>query len=96
MDEQKRILKLAAQIATMDLEGLQESYSRKLFILDSQIQAFRELEKEYRQRLADMEEAITNLKALYQINMRVLNIVNSPEKAGGNNNASDFTRRFTQ
>ena len=77
MDDQKKILKLAAQIACIDLESLQESYGRRLLIIDSQIQAFRELEKEYRQRLADMDEAINHLKAVCQVCSR-LNILCSP------------------
>jgi len=95
MDEQKRILKLAAEIACMDLQGLEDSYRNRLLILDGQIRAFRELEQAYNERLSEMQEAITNLKALYQINMRVLNIVNAPEKAG-EQNETDFTTRFTQ
>lgn len=59
-----------------------------LRIIDSQIE-------EYRATLNEMTEIITQLKALYQINMRVLNIVNAPDKAG-ESNETNFTARFTQ
>jgi hypothetical protein len=81
-DEQKEILKLAAEIACMDLTALEEGHRRRLLIMDSQIEALREereaLAEERRKLRAEREQ----LHALYKINMRVLNIVNAPGKAG--------------
>ena len=82
MDDQKQILKLAAEIANMDLGELVQGCRQRLLILDSQIEAFRELEQTYRERLSEMDETIDSLKALYQINLQVLNIVNAPEETG--------------
>jgi len=67
----------------------------RLLMLDSQIEAL----KQEREALAQEREALRaereKLAALYQLNMRVLNIVNAPpEKVG--KNETDFTRRFTQ
>lgn len=92
MDEKDLIRQL---VKALDLDELTQGYRRRLLIFDSQIEGLRNLEKEYRQRLTDMDEAITNLKALYQINMRVLNIVNAPEKAGAKDE-TNFATRFTQ
>lgn len=76
------IKELALAIATMDLDELVEGHRRRLLILDSQIEALRQereaLAKERRKLRVEREQ----LQALYQINMRVLNIVNSPDKAG--------------
>jgi len=81
MDEQKRILRLAAEIANTDLQALEEGWRRRLLILEGQIEALRLLESAYRERLADIDAAIVHLRALYRINRKVLNIVNAP-KAG--------------
>jgi hypothetical protein len=82
MDEQKQILKLAAEIACTDLAALEDEWRRRLLIMDSQIEALgreREALAEERRKLRAERE---QLHALYQINMRVLNIVNAPGKAG--------------
>ena len=91
-DEKELIRQL---VEALDLEELTQGYRRRLLILDSQIRAFRELERAYSEKLVEMDEAITNLKGLHQINMRVLNIVNAPEKAGAKNE-TNFIRRFAQ
>jgi hypothetical protein len=95
MDEQKQILKLAAEIANMDFNELVEGWRRRLLILDSQIEALRQERMalaEERQKLQGERE---QLHALYHINLRVLNIVNRPEKTG-EHNETDFIARFTQ
>jgi hypothetical protein len=78
----KEIRELAQVIASMGLVELEQGYRRRLQILDSQIEAFREMEQQYKAVLAEMEGAVTQLKALHQINMRVLNIVNNPTEVG--------------
>jgi hypothetical protein len=55
-------------------DGCSQDCRNRLQILDSQIEAFRNLEKEYRQRLADMDQAINHLKAVCQVCNR-LNIL---------------------
>jgi len=67
----------------------------RLLIIDSQIRSLRALEDEYRGVLNEVGELVAKLRGLYQINMRVLNIVKAPEKAGAKNE-TDFTRRFGQ
>ena len=52
-------------------------------------------EKEFGEQLARMDETIEQLRALYQINLRVLNIINAPAKVGEKDEA-DFITRFTQ
>ena len=54
----------------------------RLRILDSQIEAHREIIRELDRKLATLEEGIDHLRALYKVNMRVLNIVNAPENNG--------------
>jgi hypothetical protein len=82
MDEQKQILKMAADIANMDLEKLVTDHVSRMERLDHTIEVFHRLEQAFRDRLKDMDEAIDNLKALHQINMRVLNLINAPTKTG--------------
>lgn len=84
----------SAIISIIDIELLAQGYRRRLLIMDSQIKALRELEDKYREVVVEMEKTVTNLQALYQINMRVLNIVNVPTKAG-EENETDFVSRFT-
>jgi hypothetical protein len=36
----------------------------------------------YREKLKDMDRAINSLRALYNINLRVLNLVNAPNQEG--------------
>jgi hypothetical protein len=78
----KEIKELAQVVASMGLVELEQGYRRRLLILDSQIEAFRAMEQKYKKVLAEMEGAVTQLQALHQINMRLLNIVNSPTKVG--------------
>lgn len=67
-------------IASLDFEELAQGYRRRLQILDSQIEALRQereaLADERRKLRAEREQ----LAALYQINMRILNLINSPVK----------------
>ena len=67
---------------TEDCDKCPQDCRERLLILDSQIEALRQelgaLAKERRELRAEREK----LAALYQINMRVLNIVNAPGKAG--------------
>jgi hypothetical protein len=65
-----------------DCDKCPQDFRERLLIFDSQIEALRQereaLAKERRELRAEREK----LAALYQINMRVLNIVNAPGKAG--------------
>ena len=70
-------------VKALDLDELTQGYRRRLLILDSQIEAFKQLRDEYLEVLADMREMVTQLRALYQINMRVLNVVNAPTETKG-------------
>jgi len=97
MDEQKKILKLAAQIACMDLEGLEDSYRNRLRILDSQIEALRELEQSYRAKLTDMDELLNRFGAICQVCSR-LNILctNTGEKKDqGPHDEKDINKTLT-
>lgn len=86
--------KLVAEIRG-DCDKCKMDCRDRLRIIDSQIESFRFLARGYRATLNEMSEVITQLRALYQINMRVLNILNAPEKAG-ESNETNFTARFTQ
>jgi regulator of replication initiation timing len=94
-DEQKQILKLAAEIASTDLSELVEGHRRRLFILDSQIEALRQEREALTEERHKLRAEREQLHALYQVNLRVLNIVNRPEKTG-ENNETNFVTRFTQ
>jgi len=82
-------------VEALDLDKFTQGYRRRLLILDSQLEALRQ----EREALAEEREALRGerekLAALYQINMRVLNIVNAPSRAG-EPNATDFITRFTK
>jgi hypothetical protein len=71
VNEKKLISQL---VEALDLDEFTEGYRRRLQILDSQIEAFRKLEQTYRERLTDMDKAITNLVAVCKVCSR-LNIL---------------------
>ncbi len=71
MSEKELISQL---VEALDLDEFTEGYRRRLLILDSQIEALRKLEQTYRERLTDMDEAITNLVAVCKVCSR-LNIL---------------------
>ena len=72
MDEQRQILKLAAEIASMDLNELVEGWRRRLLILDSQIEAFRELLKDFQ-----------SLYNVLTLRLMDFNILERPETTAG-------------
>ncbi len=82
-------------VEVLDLDEFTQGYRRRLLILDSQIEALRQereaLAKERKALRAEREQ----LGALDQVNMRVLNILNAPSKAG-EINETDFITRFTK
>ena len=94
-DDQKQILRLAAEIASMDLNELVEGHRRRLLIFDSQIEALRHEREAVAEERRKLRAEREQLHALYQVNLRVLNIVNRPEKIG-ENNETNFVTRFTQ
>ncbi len=94
-DEQKQILKLAAEIASMDLNELVEGHRRRLLIFDSQLEALRQEREALTEERHKLRAEREQLHALYRINLRVLNIVNRPGKSG-ENNGTNFVTRFTQ
>jgi hypothetical protein len=69
-------------IASLDLEELAQGCRRRLLIQDSQIEALKAERKALRKERVAFRAERVKLAALYQINMRVLNIVNAPAKAG--------------
>jgi len=79
---EEKIKELALAIATMDLHELVGGYRRCLLIFDSQIEAVRKEREALAQERRKLRAEREQLHALYQINMRVLNIVNAPGKAG--------------
>ena len=84
MGDSKEILKLAADIANHDIEELLESYRRRILILDSQIDAFRDLENAFVKRLSLFDDLLTKFEADIQICGR-LNLL----AIGGAKNAGD-------
>lgn len=75
----KEVKSLAADLCdqcTQDCRG-------RLQILDSQIEAHRDLMDDLDRKLATLERGINKLRSLYAINMRLLNLINAPEKEGG-------------
>jgi hypothetical protein len=96
MADEKKIKELALAIATMDLDELVEGWRRRLLIMDSQIEALRQEREALAEERRKLRAERIQLHALYQINMRVLNIVNAPGKKTGEDNETDFITRFTQ
>jgi hypothetical protein len=97
-DERLSVAEFEAMVNEIkgDCDKCKMDCRNRLQILDSQIESFRALEQEYRSTLNEMSEVIIQLRALYQINMRVLNIVNAPDKAGEKTNETNFVTRFSQ
>ena len=58
-----------------DCDACSQHCRDRLLILDSQIEALRQVEGEYRGTLAEMFKVLDQLRAVHSINMRVLNIV---------------------
>ena len=82
-------------VKALDLEALTDGYRRRLQILDSQIEALRQERKAFREERHKLRAEREQLHALYRINLRVLNIVNRPEKTG-EINETDFITRFAK
>ena len=78
-----------------DCDNCKMDCRHRLLIFDSQIEALRQERKALAQERSELRAEREKLTALYQINMRVLNIINAPGKAG-EINETNFTARFTQ
>ena len=52
----------------------------RLTILDGQIEALRKLVDEFGGKLATLEQALDQFRALYKINMKLINLINAPDK----------------
>jgi len=77
-----KIREISLEISLMEVQEFANGCRRRLLIMDSQIDNLRLLEQAYREVLAEVNKTLAQLQALYQINCKVLNIVNAPEKAG--------------
>jgi hypothetical protein len=65
--------------------------------MDSIIEALRQERKAFAREREAFRAEREQLAALYQINLRVLNLINAPaSKTGERENETDFTSRFTQ
>ena len=53
----------------------------RLRIMDSQIEAHRALMNQLDQKLATLEQALTQFRGLYRINMKLINLINAPGEA---------------
>lgn len=80
--KQKEIKEISLLISLMEIQELTEGYRRRLLIMDSHLQALKAEREALRNETAALRTEIDRLASLYRINMQVLNIVNSPAKAG--------------
>jgi len=95
--------KLIAEVKG-DCEKCSHDCRDRLRILDSQIEALRQERKALTREREALRAEREQLHALYQINLRVLNIVNAPSKAGeltwqsnrGGSQHSSHTRMLKQ
>jgi hypothetical protein len=94
VDKEKLI---TALVEALDLDEFTEGYRRRLQIFDSQIEAFREIEKAYQQKLADMDEAINHLKAVCSICSRLNILCANPgeRKEQGPDDEKDINKKLT-
>jgi len=75
-----KIKELSLAIATMDLDELVEGHRRRLLILDSQIEALRQLETRLDERMTVLDDLAVKLGALVKIDSLVLRIIDTGEK----------------
>ena len=81
-ETKKEIRELSVAISLLVIQELMQGCRRRLLIKDSQIEALKAERKALRKERVAFRAERVKLAALYQINMRVLNIVNAPAKAG--------------
>jgi len=81
-DKTRELKSLAADLC----DHCSQDCRLRLAIMDSQIEALRTLIDEFGGKLATLESALDQFRALYQINMRFINLINAPGEEAGSVN----------
>ena len=93
-----KIKELALQDVAASLQFTIEAVrvqERRLSPMEDHYQELeRQRQAEHDARIAELDEITRKLRSLYQINLRVLNIVNAPAESREKPSESTFSKRF--
>ena len=91
---QEKIKEIKSLAADLCNQCAQDCRGR-LRIMDSQIEAFRELMRELDQKLSTLEQALNQLRALYRVNVKLISLI-APEKENRNRDNGPIKTNYSK